>query len=158
MAKYREFFISIMVSEELKLQIPDPDDSPYKDGFITFSSFLVFGSIPLLGYILLPLLFAESLHPDHLLIIASVVTALSLFILGCFKSKFSTKKWYEAGLEFLLLGGLVALTSFFIGYGVSVLTEQTMRAESSKHLVSNLYVDNNETDLIVENPGNSFNP
>ena len=53
MAKYPGFFVNVMMNEELELQVPDPDDSPWKSGFVTFSAFVVFGVIPLLGHITL---------------------------------------------------------------------------------------------------------
>lgn len=57
MAKYRELFIDVMMTEELGLQVPDEDESPAKEGLITFTSFLVFGFVPLLGYIIFPILY-----------------------------------------------------------------------------------------------------
>ena len=51
MAKYKKLFIEVMVREELGLLIPDPKESPTMSGFITFISFFVFGSIPLLCYV-----------------------------------------------------------------------------------------------------------
>ena len=53
MAKYPGFFVNVMMNEELELQVPDPDDSPWKSGFVTFSAFVVFGVVPLLGHITL---------------------------------------------------------------------------------------------------------
>ena len=50
MAKYPGFFVNVMMNEELELQVPDPDDSPWKSGFVTFAAFVVFGVVPLLGY------------------------------------------------------------------------------------------------------------
>lgn len=32
MAKYNEFFVDLMMVQELNLQVPDPDDNPWKDG------------------------------------------------------------------------------------------------------------------------------
>ena len=51
MAKYPEFFVNVMMAEELELQVPDDDDNPWIDGAVTFGSFVFFGTIPLLGYL-----------------------------------------------------------------------------------------------------------
>ena len=50
MAKYEDVFVDYMMHEELGLQVPDPDDNPWKDGAVTFTSFVFFGFFPLLGY------------------------------------------------------------------------------------------------------------
>ena len=107
--------------------VPDADDSPVKQGLVMFASFLVFGSAPLLVYILFPVFLAH-LHADVLLAIACAVTGVVLFALGVLKSFFSVMRWWHSGLEFLLLGGAVAATSYFIGLGVSKLTEEALAA------------------------------
>ena len=52
MARYPEFFVDVMMVEELGLT---PEDAPYRSGLFTFLSFLSFGLIPLLGYLAAPL-------------------------------------------------------------------------------------------------------
>jgi len=122
MAKYPDFFIDIMMCEELGLKVPDEDESPVKDGFVTFLAFLIFGMLPLFGYIVAPIL-----NPDvsslSLFMVASLVTMVVLFLLGAFKSQFSASTWYASGLEFLLLGSAAASTSYFIGVIVSDITK-----------------------------------
>ena len=49
--RYPGFFVNVMMNEELELQVPDADDNPWKSGAITFSAFVVFGVVPLLGYV-----------------------------------------------------------------------------------------------------------
>lgn len=115
MAKYKEFFIDVMCVEELQLKVPDDDDSPYREGFVTFCSFLVFGTMPLLAYLLVPFLKPDA-SPDVLFIAALVVTGLVLFLLGAFKSRCgSVAPWYANGTEFLLLGGAAASVSYVVG-------------------------------------------
>mmetsp|Transcript_20348 Transcript_20348/g.36193 ORF Transcript_20348/g.36193 Transcript_20348/m.36193 type:complete len:299 (+) Transcript_20348:90-986(+) len=125
MAKYRDFFIDVMMAEELKLKVPDEDDNPYMDGFITFASFLIFGTLPLLGYIFVPLV-----HPtasqELLFLSACLSTMMVLFGLGTFKSRFSTQSWYRSGLEFLVLGSAAAATSYFIGAFVRDIAEDLL--------------------------------
>jgi len=114
MSKYQEFFVDIMMCEELQLKVPTEDDNPYKDGAVTFLSFLVFGMMPLLGYIIVPLATPDA-SSQVLFATACVMTLAVLFGLGSFKSRFSSHTWYHSGFEFLGLGGSVAATSYFIG-------------------------------------------
>ena len=79
-----------------------------------FCSFAFFGSLPILGYIIFPLLFPQ-MTVQGLFVGACSVTAVVLFFLGAIKSQFSTTRWYVAGLETLLLGGACATVAFTIG-------------------------------------------
>ena len=56
MAKYHDFFVNVMMVEELGLAVPEPEAhcDAMKDGFLMFLAFCVFGAFPLLGYALLP--------------------------------------------------------------------------------------------------------
>ncbi|MGI9533540.1 MAG: VIT1/CCC1 transporter family protein [Thermodesulfobacteriota bacterium] len=44
-----------------------------------------------------------------------MLTCISLFLIGAFKTKFVGKKWYFNGIETFLIGGAAALMAFFIG-------------------------------------------
>jgi hypothetical protein len=52
MAKYKQFFVKHMMIMELGLQTPDEDDSPWAHGAVTFCSFVFFGSVPLISYVI----------------------------------------------------------------------------------------------------------
>mmetsp|Transcript_9572 Transcript_9572/g.14844 ORF Transcript_9572/g.14844 Transcript_9572/m.14844 type:complete len:291 (+) Transcript_9572:150-1022(+) len=116
MAKYDEFFIDIMMTEELGLQVPEEDhlQESFKEGVVMFCSFATFGALPLLGYAVIPSLFPE-LGEEILFACACVVTGIVLFIMGSVKSLFSTTVWYACGLETLLLGGACATVAYTLG-------------------------------------------
>jgi VIT1/CCC1 family predicted Fe2+/Mn2+ transporter len=57
-------------------------------GVIMFLSFATFGAMPLLGYVIIPILFPD-LGPEILFKAACIVTGLVLFFLGSVKSKFA---------------------------------------------------------------------
>lgn len=89
MSKYKDFFVDVMMAEELALQVPEEDHKveSMKEGVVMFCSFALFGSLPLLGYVIIPLLFPTS-SEDVLFTAACVITGLVLFGMGCVKSMF----------------------------------------------------------------------
>lgn len=125
MAKYQDFFVDVMMVEELGLQVPEDDhaNESFKEGVIMFLSFAIFGSFPLIGYVVIPASFPE-LGTDILFGAACAVTGVVLFAMGCVKSIFSNAKWYLCGLETFLLGGACATVAYTIGLYVDNLVGQ----------------------------------
>lgn len=68
---------------------------------------------------LLTFMFKDVLFP-----VACLATMSVLFLLGSFKSMFSTKHWAMSGLEFLLVGSVAASTSYGIGLIVQTLAKE----------------------------------
>lgn len=112
-AEYPVLFVEFMMNFELDLQIPNDDDNPWKNGLVTFCSFIFFGLFPLLGY---AVLYNTSISDSDLFIISCTVSALMFFILGAVKTKFSKKKWYYGGLEILVMGSSTAAVSYLVGF------------------------------------------
>ncbi len=91
---------------------------PLKNAAITFSSFVLFGFIPLIAYV-----FAKSvsLFGENTFPVAAVFTGLTLFGLGSAKCKITRMNWARSGVEMLLVGGLAALTAYLIGKFISAI-------------------------------------
>lgn len=117
MADYEDFFVDLMVTEELGLSLPDEDEaSLLKDAFAMFFSFLLFGSFPLLPFFLGPF---DVIGFNHIILVSFVFTGISLFSLGAFKSTFSSSShWVSSGLESLCLGSTCAAISYTLGAAV----------------------------------------
>ena len=100
MAKYKEFFVDIMMTQELELQVPDKDhiQESFREGVVMFCSFAFFGALPLLGYVIIPVLYPD-LGQSELFTTACVVTGCVLFFMGCIKSMF----WY-VGIFIVIYG------------------------------------------------------
>src|SRR3989344_163467 len=114
LSKYRGVWIDTMMHEELN--ILESDESPIKNAVATFFSFAIFGLIPLLAYVFSGL--TKTTGVDTFLI-ASVLTAGTLFLLGSLKVKVTQKSWLRSGLEMLVIGGIVAISAYLIGYLLS---------------------------------------
>jgi VIT1/CCC1 family predicted Fe2+/Mn2+ transporter len=46
---------------------------------------------------------------------ACLLTALTLFALGAFKTRLTGRSWLGSGMEMLLVGGIAAVAAFGIG-------------------------------------------
>lgn len=90
LSKYKDFFVDMMMQQELELQVPEKDhvQESMREGVIMFFAFAGFGALPLLGYVIIPASFPD-LDEDKLFQAACIVTGLVLFLLGSIKSKFS---------------------------------------------------------------------
>lgn len=106
----KKFWIDTMMNDELGLQ--RPKESPAKNGIITFISFVVFGFIPLLLYVLSSV-FNFTISKGFMW--TSILAGASMFFLGSMKTKVTQKNWLRSGSETLLIGGLAATTAYFIG-------------------------------------------
>lgn len=116
-SKYTDAFVDLMLIEELGIEPPDDDVwGPAKNGAVTFASFMVFGSIPLIFYII-TLFFGlpTSGGVDITFILSAVATAVTLFTLGALKSRLTSEKWWKAGSLMLLNGGLAAGAAYGVG-------------------------------------------
>ncbi|MGM0532063.1 MAG: VIT1/CCC1 transporter family protein [Bacteroidota bacterium] len=109
-AKNKEGWVDIMMKEEL--EIIEDNSSPLKNSLVTFVSFAVFGFIPLIAFTVAQLY--QSLQESTFLI-ASIMTGATLFILGALKVRITNQKWYRAGAEMLLVGGIAAVAAYLVG-------------------------------------------
>jgi len=123
MSKYTDIFVDTMMVEELGLMAVDPTDSPLKNGFVTFFSFLIFGCIPMLSYVVG--VAVNSTHGEIVFAIACVVTLITMFVLGTLISRFSPSKWYISGLWIAVNGGAAAGVAYLIGWALSAIVGNT---------------------------------
>lgn len=101
----KERWIDLMVVEEYGLSLNQPD--PLRAGLATFIAFCICGAIPLL-----PFVFAMK---DGFA--ASVVmTAVTFFAIGAWKSRWSLAHWFRSGLETLAIGGGAATLAYVVGH------------------------------------------
>lgn len=117
MSKYKEFFIDHMLVQELGIMPPEGDDSsPLKQGMVMFFSFIAFGLVPLMTYVVLSPVHWTGF--DARFLICCILTGVALFILGALKSKFSHQSWWWSGIVVAVNGGFAAAAGFGISYGL----------------------------------------
>lgn len=115
---YKEYFVRHMMVQELGQLPPDEDASPIKNGVITFVSFMIFGFVPLLAYII----FYGAKYEDGKgqLGICAAVTLLALFALGALQAWIIKQSIVKQGLLMMVNGGVAAASAYLIGWGLRV--------------------------------------
>lgn len=113
-SRHKKAWVDIMMVEELG--IIESDESPLKNALVTFVSFVTFGFIPLIIFIIAYILPGLS---RHTFLLASVLTGTALFVLGALKVRITEKNWFLSGFEMFLVGSLAAVAAYGIGYFLS---------------------------------------
>jgi VIT1/CCC1 family predicted Fe2+/Mn2+ transporter len=109
MAGHKDAFIDVMMVEELGMG--EKNEMPLVNAVVTFFSFAVFGLIPLLVYLI-----AHFVVVNDLFLIATILTAATMFILGAVKTRITQRNWFASGFEMLLVGGIAAAAAYLVGY------------------------------------------
>jgi VIT1/CCC1 family predicted Fe2+/Mn2+ transporter len=116
--KYKPFFIKSMVSMELGLEIPDDNYKVQikKEAMVTFGSFVVFGFIPLIIYIISN--WSNYYNQNTIFIIDCFITLLTIIGLG-YTQAHITKQSKLMGCVILTINGIISTSiAFAIGYGL----------------------------------------
>eukprot|EP00486_Rosalina_sp_Unknown_P005667 CAMPEP_0201569504 /NCGR_PEP_ID=MMETSP0190_2-20130828/11214_1 /ASSEMBLY_ACC=CAM_ASM_000263 /TAXON_ID=37353 /ORGANISM="Rosalina sp." /LENGTH=324 /DNA_ID=CAMNT_0047991879 /DNA_START=98 /DNA_END=1072 /DNA_ORIENTATION=- len=118
MSKYPKLFVDHMMMQELELNPGQIEDNPKKNGCITFTSFLFFGTIPLLSYLIF---YGSDIdkHWDWTFTIAIILTCSTMFGMGAVKGYYNNANFIKSGLFVMLNGSLAAGSAYFIGWGLA---------------------------------------
>lgn len=106
----KDVWVDTMMKEELELA--KENKTPLSTAFVTFISFIMIGSIPLLAYFFQAIFNSPS---DRLFLYSSLLTGLGLGIVGALKSYVTEKSILRGVLETLSLGGLAAVLAYYVG-------------------------------------------
>jgi len=120
LAKNEDTWVDVMMAEELG--IIEGDESPIKNGLVTFFSFLIFGMIPVIPYII-----GYAAHvPDNRTIdlfgISVALTGVLLFLMGVIKTGVTGGNVIKAGMETFIVGAVAAGTAYGVGVAFAPLT------------------------------------
>ena len=109
-SKNKPFWVDFMMRYELGMSVPE-EDSEWKAGSLTFFSFVIAGSLPLLPFLILG-------TGANTFIYSIISTAISLFVVGSARQIVTKEHWLKGGLEMLLVGGVAAIAAYMLGYFV----------------------------------------
>ena len=107
----KKVWIDTMMIDELN--IIEEKTSPIKKGIVTFVSFAIVGSIPLIPYIIS--FFSESVKAIAFPL-SVILTFIAFFFIGSAKIYITGKNWLKSGLETLLIGSAAAIIAYGIGF------------------------------------------
>lgn len=107
-AKNPKFWAKFMVQYECGLADPS-DDSAFASGIATFTSFILFGAIPLVPYFFIA-------HVADAFFISTFFTVGALILLGSFRAFASKDSYWICMIETLLIGGTAASLAYVVGF------------------------------------------
>lgn len=88
----------------------------WKSGVVTFISFVIAGSLPLMPYFLA--LAGVPVPLDHQFSLSIVSTAVSLFLVGSARTFLTKGSWLRNGFEMLSIGAIAATCAYLLGAAV----------------------------------------
>lgn len=112
--KNETYWVDFMMTHELEMADPR-GDNPILTGLATFSSFLVFGSIPLLPFIV-----TSDASSVTVFMYSVFGTFFALILLGLLKWKVVGSRLYSSLFEVLIVGGVAASVAFLVGSFFSI--------------------------------------
>lgn len=104
-------YLAIRSNESVRaaLNLAEEETNPARHGAMTFAAFAAAGAVPLVPYV------AGAPH----FTLSLVLTLAALFAVGAARALVTTLRWPVAGMEMLLLGGVVALAAYGAGAAAS---------------------------------------
>lgn len=113
---HKDFFIEYVVSEHEDEELPGEAWGPFKDGVVTFISFLIFGSVAMWVYVICA--GAKYTFANGVLGISAAATFLALFVLGVIQGHVSKINRMKSGLSLALNGSLACAAAYGVSYGI----------------------------------------
>jgi len=116
LARYPDVFHDAHMPLELGISAPDGSATPAMDGFVTFMSFIIFGSVPMFTYVIL---FFAGVHNNRTIFgAACAMTAATLFSLGWTQATITGQQRIRTATLMTINGGLAAAAAYLVGWGL----------------------------------------
>ncbi|XP_027351359.1 uncharacterized protein LOC113862474 [Abrus precatorius] len=113
--KYNDILVDQRMVADKGMLPSDQEVKPWKNGICTFASFMLFGSTPLLSFIILiPFTDSDTVK----LVSACFVSALALALLGVAKAKIAGQNIMFSVTITLFSGALAAVVAYLVGWSL----------------------------------------
>ncbi|CAL0304675.1 unnamed protein product [Lupinus luteus] len=111
--KYKNILVDQrMVHDKGMVPTTKQEVKPWKNGLVTFISFILFGSIPLLSFMIL---IPNTNNDSVKFFSACIVCALALSLLGVAKAKIASQNYMFSIAMTLFSGAIAATVAYFLG-------------------------------------------
>ncbi|CAK8542298.1 unnamed protein product [Lathyrus sativus] len=111
--KYNDILVDQRMAADKGILPADQEKKPWKNGLITFASFMVFGSIPLLSFIILiPFTDSDSVK----FVSACLVSSLGLAVLGVARARIAGQNMMLTTAVTLLSGVIAGAAAYLVGW------------------------------------------
>lgn len=105
--KNPDYWLEFMMNQELEMTNPENQNALY-NGLATFSSFIIFGFIPLIPYV-----FFRS--QQNIFQLSIIFTVFALILLGLLRYKVTRINIIRSVGEIVLIGGVSAVIAYLVG-------------------------------------------
>jgi len=116
LVKHKKAFVDVMMAEELGIASDADQEVPWKHGVVNFTSFMVFGIVPLIAYIIILSLKPVVDFTSAVFYVSIIVTALTAFGLGVLKGKLTGSSIWKSGIITVIFGAFTATIGWFVGW------------------------------------------
>lgn len=111
--KYKDIMVDQRMMADKGVLPADQEVKPWKNGLVTFASFMLFGSVPLLSFIILiPFTDNESIK----FVSACLASALALALLGVAKARIAGQNIMFSVAVTLFSGSIAAASAYLVGW------------------------------------------
>lgn len=111
--KYNDILVDQRMVADKGMLPADQEVKPWRNGLVTFASFMLFGSTPLLSFIILiPFTDNDSVK----FLSACIVSALALALLGVAKARIAGQNIMLSAAVTLLCGAIAAASAYLVGW------------------------------------------
>lgn len=112
-AKYNDILVDEKMTVQRGMLPPEGSEKPWKNGLVTLAAFLVFGSAPLLSFIIL-IPFTDNDTVKFLG--ACVLSVLALGFLGMVKAKIASQNYFTSASMTIFNGVFAAAAAYALGW------------------------------------------
>ena len=110
-------YLSSKAAKQLKNN-NDNDETPIKNGVVTFGSFIAFGLIPLVLFINMNKYFPKNRYKNTVLSMT-----IAFFIIGSIQAIYTKEIWYISGVQTVLYGMLTSLLAYTISNKIAAVVK-----------------------------------